>query len=353
MLVRARQAAAAPQKIHRPVALPLPAAARPSLPYTAAAASATAAHHMAPGTSNPAAARPAALMSVPVPAASLQIATALAAKPSQHTSPVHTNISAAPAATTAAHAYTAHQPVAAAVSQSMPTAGVASSNGMPTAGASASHGTTTSEASAANGTPTAGISASHGTTTSGAGLVSFVPQLSQLLRPQGMQQGVLGESSLPPLRQAQPAGQAQQAQQAQQATAGQSSLAGSGLHPNTTQLSSMPPSATAVAAPMRSGNTLASLLQGQPATAPVYSPAAVASDTAAVAGSSRGMRLIHKASLDVLRLKLRLVDLVQGCPVLQPKVSRCMPTRVPCRICSTFFRLTLPHQIHCCSLAQT
>ena len=302
MLMRARQAAAAPQKLHRPAALPLPlpAAARPSLPYTAPAASSTAAHHMAPGTSNPAAARPAALMSAPaqpqsIPAASLQIATVLAAQP------VRASHSAAPAAaTTAAHAYAAHHPVVAAA-------------------------------------------ASHGMTTSGAGLVSFVPQLSQLLRPQVMQQDLLGENSPPPPQQtqlaqraqqaqqaqhAQQAHQAQQAQQAQQATVGWSSLPGSGLHPSNTQLGSMPLAAAAVAAPMRAGSTLASLLPGQPATAPVYPPATVATNTAAVAGSGRGLRLMHKASLDVLRLKLRLVDLVQGCPALQPKVSRCMPARV-------------------------
>ena len=306
MLMRARQAAAAPQKLHRPAALPLPAAARPSLPYTAAVAGSPAAYHVTSGSSNPAAARPAAAVSAPaqpqpIPAASLQIATAFAAQPSHHPSPVPTSTATAPAATTTAvHAYAAHQPVAAAASHSTPTAGVPVSHGMSTAGAAAP----------------------HGMTTSGAGLVSFVPQLSQLVRPQVMQQGLLGEHLLPP---PQPAQQAQQTQQAQQGTAGWSSLAGSGLHPSTAQLANLPLSAAAVAAPARPGSTLSSL---RPATPPVYPPAAVVTDIAAVAGSGRAIRLVHKASLDVLRLKLRLVDLVQGCPALQAKVSRCMHTRV-------------------------
>ena len=280
--MRARQAAAAPQKLHRPHALPLSVVARPPLPHTAAAAGSTAAFPMPPGSSNAAAARPAALMSAPaqpqtIPAASLQIAAALASQPSQHAPLLLTSSAATPAAATAAHASAAYQPAVAAASHAMPTAG--------------------------------------------AGLVSFIPQLSQLLQPQLMQQGLPGVTTQQQAQQVQQAQQAQLAQQAQQ-----QALAGrtvSELHPSAPQLSSTPPLAAAAGAPIRPGNSLASLMPGQSATAPTYAPVAVAGDTAAVAGSSRGLRLVHKASLDVLLLKLRLVDLVQGCPALQPKVSSC------------------------------
>ena len=61
---------------------------------------------------------------------------------------------------------------------------------------------------------------------------------------------------------------------------------------------------------------LASLLPGQLSAA-----TAAAADTTAVPGRGRGTQMVHKASLDVLRLKLRLIDLVQGCAALQPKVG--------------------------------
>ena len=45
-------------------------------------------------------------------------------------------------------------------------------------------------------------------------------------------------------------------------------------------------------------------------------------DTTAVAGGGHGLRVVHKPSLDVLRLRLRLVDMVQGSTALQPKVCQ-------------------------------
>lgn len=258
MLMRARQAASAPQKLHRPAAVPSPAAARPPLLHAAAAAGSTAAPYMLPVLSNASIGPPAALMSgsaqpQPVPTASLHIAAALAA---QATQPTPNAVATAPAL----------QPAVA--------------------------------------------PASLGVATAGAGLISFVPQLSQpqstaqVLRPQVLQQSLQGLTVSP-------------AQQ--QATAGSSSSV-AGLHPST-QLSSMPASAAAVAAPRRPVSALASLMPGQPATAPTHAAAAVAADNAAVVSSGRGLRLMHKPSLDTLQLKLRLVDLVQGCPALQPKVG--------------------------------
>lgn len=284
--MRARQAASAPQRLHRPSAPPAPAAARPPPPHAAAAAAPAALPYMPPGLNNPAAAPAAALMSSaqlshpatahaaalmssaqlsntatapaaqrqPIPAASLHIAAALAAQPTQ----------AAPTATA----------TAAALQPAVPSASL----GMPTAGA---------------------------------GLVSFIPQLSQLQgtvqvpRPAVVQQGSQGAAVAPTHQQA--------------ATLG-NSMSATGLH-TSTQLSSLPASAPAVAAPFRPVSALASLMPAQPATAATYAPAAVAVDTAAVASSGRGVRPVHKASLDVLQLKLRLVDLVQGCPALHPKVS--------------------------------
>lgn len=75
------------------------------------------------------------------------------------------------------------------------------------------------------------------------------------------------------------------------------------------------------------------LLPGQLFTDAAFSNTAAAGDTTARAGAGRGVRLVHKASLDVLRLKLRLVDLVQGCAALQPKVSNswfCWMTQHDC-----------------------
>ncbi len=74
-----------------------------------------------------------------------------------------------------------------------------------------------------------------------------------------------------------------------------------------------------LSASSRPAGTPASLLPGQSTVIPV--PTSATGDTTAVAGSGRGVRLVHKASLDVLRLKLRLIDLTQGSAALQPKVS--------------------------------
>ena len=148
--------------------------------------------------------------------------------------------------------------------------------------------------------------ASPSVPTAGAGLASVVPQLSQLqsssqlLRPQGTHLG-LPEPS---------------AYAAQQQAQSRLSIAMSTQQPSAVYLSSMPPPSAAVAAPVRPVSGLASLLAGQPAA-----PATAVTETTALPGGGRGLRLVHKTSLDVLRLKLRLVDLVQGCPALCPKVS--------------------------------
>lgn len=81
----------------------------------------------------------------------------------------------------------------------------------------------------------------------------------------------------------------------------------SSLSPQTGAAGTAPLSGTASA-------TLAYLLAAKASQAAASKPTAVAS-------GGRGMRLVHQASADVLRVKLRLVDLVQGSTALQPKVS--------------------------------
>ncbi|KAL0045752.1 hypothetical protein WJX82_003498 [Trebouxia sp. C0006] len=95
------------------------------------------------------------------------------------------------------------------------------------------------------------------------------------------------------------------------------------FHPSATAA----PQPMAVAAHMQHPPTaslqIASALAGQPSH-PVLQPpsSTAAADTTAVPGRGRGVQLGHKASLDVLRVKLRLVDLVQGSAALQPKELR-------------------------------
>lgn len=71
--------------------------------------------------------------------------------------------------------------------------------------------------------------------------------------------------------------------------------------------------------------TLAYLLAAKSSQAAASNATASASP-AAVAGGGRSMRLLHRSSADVLQVKLRLVDLVQGSAALQPKVPFTMPS---------------------------
>ncbi|KAL3134959.1 Pharynx and intestine in excess protein 1 [Trebouxia sp. C0010 RCD-2024] len=297
MLMRARQAASAPQKLHRPSAPPAPAAARPSPLHAASAAPPL----MPPGLSNPATAPAAALVSsaqlshpVTAPAAALMSSAQLS------------HPATAPAAalmSSAQHSKAATAP--AAQPQPIPAASrhiAAALAAQPTQAAPIATAT-------APALQPAVAPASLGMLTAGAGHVSFIPQLSQLQgtvqvpRSLTVQQGSQGVAVAPTHQHA--------------ATIG-NSVAAAGLH-TSTQPSSLPASAPTVAAPRRPFSALASIMPGQPATAAAYAPAAVVADTASVAGSGRGLRPVHEASLDVLQLKLRLVDLVQGCPALHPK----------------------------------
>ena len=86
--------------------------------------------------------------------------------------------------------------------------------------------------------------------------------------------------------------------------------------PRPTVSSSGVTSTPAAPVPVRPAGALASLLPGQ-----LYAVPASAADATAVAGGGRSSRVVHKPSLDVLQLRLRLVDMVQGSAALQPKVS--------------------------------
>lgn len=112
-------------------------------------------------------------------------------------------------------------------------------------------------------------------------------------------------------------------------------VAGHNLNPM--QIPLLPPSTGAATATLayllaaKAGQVAAS---GATAGAP---PAAVAST--AVAAGGRGMRLLHRSSADVLQVKLKLVDLVQGSAALQPKVWLTYTTQL-----FTLTEHTLRHQ---------
>lgn len=93
-----------------------------------------------------------------------------------------------------------------------------------------------------------------------------------------------------------------------------------GLPPGYGHIASLNPNAPVLPQPTGTASaTLAYLLAAKASQAATSKPTAVA-DITAVAGSGRAVRLVHRSSADVLRIKLRLVDLVQGSSALQPKV---------------------------------
>ncbi len=271
MLVRARQAALAPQIYHRLPPPPPPAAARPSAPAAATAPSLpapagpllTAASTVPFNPSSTAAPQPTAVvahMQHP-PTASLQIASALAGQPSN---PVPQPPSSSVAVQPAVRATAALQP--AAVLPVVATAAAAPAPVAPLLTSAQAGAQTQSMQSSQPAVSTATI-----------GLSGNQPASANLPSP-----GNVSRASVP-----------------------------------INTVSSFPMAASAAATSRQMG-PLASLLPGQFAAAVA---AAAAADTTAVPGRGRGVQLVHKASLDVLRLKLRLVDLVQGSAALQPKVS--------------------------------
>ncbi len=269
MLVRARQAALAPQIFHRLPPAATPAAARPSAPAAATAPSLTATvgplltaaasvpfHPSATAAPQPTAVL--AHMQHP-PTASLQIASALAGQPSNPMlQPPSSSVAVQPAVgATAALQPAAVLPVAA-------TAAAAPAPVQPQLTSAQAGARTQSTQSSQPAVSTATIGLSGSQTASGS-----------LPSP-----GNVSRASVP-----------------------------------INTVLSLPMAASAAATSRQMG-PLASLLPGQFAAA-----VAAAADTTAVPGRGRGVQLVHKASLDVLRLKLRLVDLVQGSAALQPKVS--------------------------------
>lgn len=254
MLVRARQAALAPQIFHQLPPTPPPAAARPSAP-----AAATVPFHPS-ATAAPQPSAVVAHMQNP-PTASLQIASALAGQPSHPMlQPPSSSVAVQPAVGTTA----AVQP--AAVLPAVATAAAAPAPVLPQLTSAQASAQTQSLQSSQPAVSTASIGPSGSQTASG-----NIPS-----------PGNVNRASVP------------------------------------TNTVSSPPMAVLAAASSRQMGPLASLLPGQFAAAVA---AAAAADTTAVPGRGRGLHLVHKASLDVLRLKLRLVDLVQGSAALQPKVS--------------------------------
>jgi len=271
MLVRARQAALAPQIYHRLPPTPPPAAARPSALAAAIApsvpgpagplltAAATVPFHPS-ATAAPQPMAVAAHMQHP-PTASLQIASALAGQPSH---PVLQPPSSSAAVHPAVGATAAWQP--AAVLPVVATAAVAPAPVAPQLTSAQAGAQTQSMQSSQPAVSTATVRPSGGQTASG-----------NLPSPGNVSRASVPINTVPSL-----------------------------------------PMAASAAASSRQMGPLASLLPGQFAAAVA---AAAAADTTAVPGRGRGVQLGHKASLDVLRLKLRLVDLVQGSAALQPKVS--------------------------------
>ena len=271
MLVRARQAALAPQFYHRLPPTPPPPAARPTAPAAATAPSLpapagpllTAASTMPFHASATTASQPTAVVS-PMqhpPTASLHIASALAGQPSH---PMPQPSSSSVAVQPAVGATAAWQP--AAVPPAVATAAAAPAPVPPQLASAQAGAQTQNTQSSQPAVSTAAIGPSGSQNASGS-----------LPSP-----GNVSRVSVP-----------------------------------TNMVSSLPMAASASASSRQMG-PLASLLPGQFAAAVA---AAAAADTTAVPGRGRGVQLVHKASLDVLRLKLRLVDLVQGSAALQPKVS--------------------------------
>ncbi len=271
MLVRARQAALAPQIFHRPPPIPPPAAPRPSALAAATAPSLTATagplltaaaavpyHLSASAAPQPTAV--AAHMQHP-PTASLGIATALAG---QSSNPVPQPTSSSVAVQPAVGATAAWQ--TAAVLPAVATAATAPAPVVPQL------------TSAQAGAQTQRMQSSQPAfSTATIGLSGNQPASPNLPSP-----GNVSRASVP-----------------------------------INTVSSLPTAGSAAASSRQMG-PLASLLPGQFAAAVA---AAAAAATTAVPGRGRGVQLVHKASLDVLHLKLRLVDLVQGSAALQPKVS--------------------------------
>ena len=286
MLIRARQAALAPQILHRPPPTPLPAAVR-------APALGTAVLSTVAGTASapPMSAAPASLPAAPPtaapahvqhpPTSSLHIAAALAGQSSNPMLAV-------------ASGSAAIQPV---VSAPQPPAATAPA--LATAGATL--------APAAPPLPNA-------------------PANAQTPRLQSSQ-----SASAEPSVGAPSSGQ----------TLSQS--AGAAYVPSSVLSSAAAAASTAPSA--QHMGPLASLLPGQLSAA-----TAVATDTTAVPGRGRGAQMVHKASLDVLRLKLRLIDLVQGCAALQPKVGCtclcCMCQGLPLHACVRAFPCTQGRVCH-------
>ncbi|KAL0041297.1 hypothetical protein WJX77_011458 [Trebouxia sp. C0004] len=256
MLVRARQAALAPQIFHRPHPNPPPAAARPApaaaiVPYHPSAAAAP---------------QPTAVLAhmQHQPTASLQIASALAGQPSN---PMLQPASISVAVQPAVAATAAWQPAAV-----LPVVATAAAAPAPVA---------PQLTSAQAGAQTQGMQSSQP-----AGFTATIgPSGSQTPSVNLPSPGNVSRTSAP-----------------------------------INTVSSVPMAASA-AASSRPMGPLASSLPGQFAAA-VAAAAAAAADTTAVPGRGRSVQLVHKASLDVLRLKLRLVDLVQGSAALQPKELR-------------------------------
>jgi len=268
MLVRARQAALAPQIFHRLPPAATPAAARPSAPAAATAPAPSLTATVGPPLtaaatvpSHPcatAAPQPSAVLThmQHPPTASLQIASALAGQPSN----------------------SMLQPASSSVAV------------QPAVGATAVW------------QPAAVLPA-----------VAPAPVAPQLTSAQAGAQTQSTPSSQPAVSTATIGSSGDQTASANLPSPGNVSHASA---PSNTVLSL--PMAASAAASSRQMGPLASLLPGQFAAAVA---AAAAADTTAVPGRGRSVQLVHKASLDVLRLKLRLVDLVQGSAALQPKVS--------------------------------
>jgi hypothetical protein len=263
MLVRARQAALAPQIYHRLPPTPPPAAARPPVPAAATAPSLpapagpllTAASTVPFHPSATAAPQPTAVvahMQYP-PTASLQIASALAGQPSH---PMPPPASSSVAVQPAVEATAALQPPA--VLPAVATAPAAPAAVPPQLTSAQAGAQTQSMQSSQPAVSTATVGPSGGQTASG-----NVPS-----------PGNVSRASVP-----------------------------------ISTVSSLPMAASAAASSRQMG-PLASLLPGQFAAAVA---AAAAADTTAVPGRGRGVQLVHKASLDV--------DLVQGTAALQPKVT--------------------------------
>ena len=271
MLVRARQAALAPQIFHRLPPAATPAAARPSAPAAATAPSLTAtvgppltaAATVPSHPSATAAPQPSAVLThmQHPPTASLQIASALAGQPSNSMlQPASSSVAVQPAVGATA----VWQPAAV----------------LPVVATSA---------------------------------VAPAPVAPQLTSAQAGAQTQSTQSSQPAVSTATIGSSGDQTASGNLPSPGNVSHASA---PSNTVLSL--PMAASAAASSRQMGPLASLLPGQFAAAVA---AAAAADTTAVPGRGRSVQLVHKASLDVLRLKLRLVDLVQGSAALQPKVS--------------------------------